>query len=148
MKQEIITALSSWSQFLEFHEKLIPTVIWSLIALSFIIIIIRFGLLFWYYINNGNIGDFEDDSGFISLFSTGLDFFFPTIFIGPHPGAILVDFMGFAIASMIIGIVWPALLIIMTTILPVILLARFLRKRIARKQEFIAKLDGTHVYTK
>lgn len=144
MKQEIINALSSWSQFSEFYEKTFPTIISFLITISFIIIIIRFGLLFWHYINTGNVGDLEDDSGLLTIINNDISYLYPVIFLGTHPGSIFIDLVGLALVSMIIGFAWPFFIIIIVGILPIILLAVYLRKRIARKQEFIAKLEGTY----
>ncbi len=125
------------------HISIFHIILKILTSIILIIIIFRFGRLFWYYINTGNIGDFEENSGLLCIINDSIKAY-PVLFFGTHPGAIFIDATClFAIAAFA-GILWPIEAIIMVTILPVILLAMLLRKRIARKQEFIAKLDGTY----
>lgn len=75
---------------------------------------------------------------------------FKDLFVGSHPAGILLDGCMFTVSTMILGATttlifkFPHILGIIVAIGLFILLMRIMRKRIARKQEFIAKLEGTY----
>lgn len=103
-------------------------------------IIFRLAILFVTYIKTGEVGDFEDNCFVYNLLNGYLVKILPALVYGIFPGAILVDIAGFMILAGIIGLFWP----IPTILLPFIGVAYLIRRPIARKQEFIAKLDGSY----
>jgi len=112
----------------------------GLITIFVLIIIFRLGILFVDYIRTGGIGDFEEDSFVYNLFEGHLKDVAPALVFGTFPGAILIDMFGFIVITVVAGLIWAALAII----LPLIGLAYLIRLPIARKQEFIGRLDGTY----
>lgn len=119
----------------------VATVVFLALAVIFtLFIIFRLAILFVTYIKTGEIGDFEDDC-FVYSFLNGYPAkILPALVYGIFPGAILVDIAGFMIMAAITGLFWP----IPTILLPFIGVAYLIRRPIARKQEFIAKLDGSY----
>lgn len=102
------------------------------------VVAIRFVLAFRNYIYSGNFGDFEK-SAFAEMMSHG-NFFSRYAFIGYHPGILMIDAVTFGVFSLLIIPFWGAYIVIGLFLL----LGNIVRKRIAIKQEFVAKLDGTH----
>jgi hypothetical protein len=107
-----------------------------------LILLFRLGRLFFRYIQTGGWDAFYKSCyGYHLMDGDGFDTqYMPLLFHGCHPGAILVDVLSLAAAAFFAGILWLPLSII----LPFIGLAYLLRKKIAKKQDFISKLDGTH----
>lgn len=111
----------------------------TLSTMFFIVVVtIRYILAFRNYIYNGNFGDFEK-SAFGEIMEHG-NFFSVYAFTGYHPGTLTMDAIVFALFSILLIPLWGAYIICGLFLL----LAKTIRKRIAAKQEFIAKLDGTH----
>lgn len=123
-----------------FYWSVVENVWIALIIIFTLCIIFRLGVLFVGYIKTGKIGDFEDDSFVYNLGEGHLKDVLPALVSGPFPGAILVDVLGFSIITLVAGLIWPVLAIL----LPLLGLAYLIRLPIARKQEFIGRLDGTH----
>lgn len=114
-------------------------VIIFLIIIFTLSIIFRLIILFIKYIKVGKFGNFEDDSFVYNTLEGNFVKILPALTSGIHPGSILTDILGFTVISLVAGLLWPAL-----AILPIIGVAYLIRLPIARKQEFIAKLDGTY----
>lgn len=110
------------------------------LIVSALFIIFRLGLLFVNYIKTGRTGDFENDSFVYNLINGNREDILPALVFGTFPASILMDILGFAVISSIIGLVWGLLAIF----LPIIGVAYLIRRPIARKQEFIERLNGTH----
>lgn len=110
------------------------------IAVSFVVY--RLGRLFFSYINTGTWDAFYKSCyGYHFMDGDGLDpVYIPLLFRGTHPGAILMDIICYFVITLFAGLLWLPLSII----LPIIGIAYLLRRHIAKKQDFIAKLDGTH----
>lgn len=125
-----------------FYEQAI-FIIWAILgAVSVLLIFYRLCRLFVHYINTGDISIFYDSCYFYHLVDG--DGFTPKymlfLFRGIHPGAIITDLISYFIITFLAGILWLPLSIIF----PFIGAAYLLRKHIAKKQNFVAKLDGTH----
>lgn len=114
---------------------------WMLLtAFSIICILIRIGKSFWFYINTGEFGDFHDSCSAYNILDGEGSKIISALILGVHPIAILADIAVYCLIVFLVGIIWLPLSII----LPFMGLAYLIRRRIARKQEFIARLDGTH----
>lgn len=107
-----------------------------------LILIYRLGNLFFRYINTGTWDEFYKSCyGYHLMDGDGFSpEYMPLLFRGCHPGAILIDVISLIAAALFAGMLWLPLIII----LPFIGIAYLLRKKIAKKQDFISKLDGTH----
>ena len=103
-----------------------------------VVVIIRFILAFRNYIYNGNFGDFEK-SAFVQMIENS-KFFSVYTFTGYHPGILLMDALMFGLFSITLIAGWGFYIIIGLFLF----LGKTMRKRIAIKQKFVAKLDGTH----
>lgn len=125
-----------------FYEQTIfmTWITFSGIAVS--LVVYRLGRLFFSYINTGKWDEFyESCYGYHFMDGDGLNpKYIPLLFRGTHPGAILIDIVSFLAITLFVGLLWLPLSIIF----PLIGIAYFLRKKIAKKQDFITKLDGTH----
>lgn len=141
------------------------TVITVAIMLSFLpILAFRVVLSCRNYLYTGKFGS-VDDGGFFSLMNhfhmknsslyepedvPSFKEIIKNLFTGVHPATILMDGLVYTAVAMIsAGITtlfanFPYLMGIPVTIGLFITLMRTMRKRIARKQEFIAKLEGTY----
>lgn len=102
-------------------------------------IIYRFIMSFIHYINHGNFGNVEK-SFFISMVDTRWNDAVKYAFTGYHPGMILVDAFILSLYSLVMVALWAPMIVLLL----LLLLGHTMRKRIGTKQEFIAKLDGTH----
>lgn len=114
----------------------------TLSGIAVSLVVYRLGQLFFHYINTGEIGEFYDDCyGYHLLEGDGFDPKYASrLFRGVHPGAIMMDIISYFAITFIAGVLWLPLSII----LPLVGIAYLLRIRIAKKQDFIAKLDGSH----
>ncbi len=111
-------------------------------SIAVLVLIFRLGRLFFRYIQTGGWDEFYKSCYGYHLFDgDGLDpEYIPLLFRGIHPGAIFIDILSLGVVALFSGILWLPLSII----LPFIGVAYLLRKKIAKKQDFISKLDGTH----
>ncbi len=111
-------------------------------GIAVLVLLYRLTRLFFRYINTGGWDEFYKSCyGYHLMDGDGLDLeYVPLLFQGIHPGAILVDIGSLALVAFFAGLIWLPVGIV----LPFILIALLLRRRIAKKQDFIAKLDGTH----
>ena len=109
----------------------------TLQVLAVAVILYRLLRCFENYVNTGNFGD-PKKSWFGQIMEKG-NFFSGYAFTGYHP-IVLVD--GFLF--MFLGFTAMALWGVYAVAGLIILLARVMRKRIAHKQEFYAKLEGTN----
>ena len=105
---------------------------------SFGVVIFRFFAAFRNYIYTGTFGDYEK-----SLMGCLMEY--PKMplkyaFIGYHPGILIMDALIFFLISFVVIPLWGAYIIIGL----VLSLAYIMRKRIATKQEFVSRLEGTH----
>ncbi len=123
-----------------FYASGVENVVLALAAIFILLIIVRLGALFVAYIRTGDIGDFQDDSFVYNTLDGDNTKILPALVVGTFPGAILIDIIGFIIITTIAGLIWPAL----TILLPLMAVAYLIRLPIARKQEFIGRLDGTY----
>lgn len=115
--------------------------VWVVLMIIFAsFIILRLGTLFVKYTKTGKIGDFEDDCFSYNLLEANFKHILPALMFGIFPGAILVDILGSVLITLVAGLIWGLL----AFLLPLISLAYLIRLPIARKQEFIGRLDGTH----
>ena len=103
-------------------------------------VLIRLGALFIAYIKTGNLGDFETDSFIFNACEGNPEKILPALVLGTFPGSILLDIVGSFAITLVAGLIWPAL----TVLLPLMAVAYLIRLPIARKQEFIGRLDGTY----
>lgn len=103
-----------------------------------VVVVIRLVLAFHHYIHTGNLGDFEK-CAFGQVMEHG-NFFSVYAFTGYHPGVLVMDAIVFGLFSTLMIPLWGAYIIFGLFLL----LAKTMRNRIAVKQEFVAKLDGTH----
>ena len=116
---------------------------WMVLGSIFVLVLLfRLGRLFFRYINTGGWDEFYKSCyGYHLMDGDGLDLeYLPLLVRGIHPGAIALDVIAMFAIGLFGGIFWLPLSII----LPFVLLALLLRKKIAKKQDFISKLDGTH----
>lgn len=125
-----------------FYEQTILYTWMGLGAIAVLILLFRLGLLFFRYINTGGWDKFyEACYGYHLMDGDGLDLtYIPLLFRGVNPGAIALDIIALFAIVLFSGIAWLPVSII----LPFVIVAVLLRKKIAKKQNFIAKLDGTH----
>jgi len=123
-----------------FYMSGLQNVFLTLAIIFILLIIFRLGVLFVKYIKTGGIGDFEDDCFVYNTIEGHFEDILPALAFGAFPGAILVDILGSLAIALVAGIIWPVVVIF----LPLISLAYLIRRPIARKQEFIGRLDGTH----
>jgi len=115
--------------------------VWAaLLMLLTLFIIIRLGALFIAYIKTGDLGDFENDSFIFNTCEGNAERVLPALVLGTFPGAILLDIVGSFAITLVAGLIWPALAVL----LPLMAVAYLIRLPIARKQEFIGRLDGTY----
>ena len=131
---EVVESTSS------FYVPGITNVFIALLIIFTISIIFRLAILFVEYIKTGGIGDFETDCFIYNLLERNTTKILPALISGTFPGSIFVDMLGFFIITLAAALIWPVLAIS----LPLIGLAYLIRLPIARKQEFIGRLDGTH----
>ena len=92
---------------------------------------------FYTYINTGKFGSYKD-TWLTQTVEEG-KFFSPCLFTGGHP-MFIIDIIILAILS-VAAIAFWGLYVVLGLI---ILLAKVMRKRIGARQEFIARLEGTH----
>jgi len=125
-----------------FYEQTIFYTWMVLGSISVLILLFRLGRLFFRYINTGGWDEFYKSCyGYHLMDGDGLDLeYVPLLFHGIHPGAIALDIIALFAIILFGGIAWLPLSII----LPFVIVAVLLRKKIAKKQDFISKLDGTH----
>ena len=125
-----------------FYEQTIFMTWMTIGSISLLILFYRLGRLFFHYINTGKWDDFYKSCyGYHLVDGDGFDpEYIPFLFQGTHPGAIVVDIVSLAALTLFIGMAWLPFGII----LPCVGVAYALRRHIAKKQDFIAKLDGTH----
>jgi len=124
-----------------YEQKMFLT--WTItFSIAVLVLLYRLGRLFFRYINTGGWDEFYKSCyGYHLMDGDGFNpEYMPLLFRGCNPGAIFLDIISLAIASFISGIAWLPLSII----LPFVGVAYLLRRKIAKKQNFIAKLDGTH----
>ena len=134
--------LDWFTGFGAFYEQTIFHTWQGAFAIAVLVLIYRLGRLFFRYINTGGWDEFYKSCyGYHLVDGDGLDSeYIPLLFRGCHPGAILLDTISLAVVAFFAGMLWLPLAII----LPLVLVALILRRHIAKKQDFIAKLDGTH----
>ena len=116
---------------------------WAALSIVGVLLVFwRLGQLFFHYINTGEISEFYNSCyGYHFMDGDGLDpKYISFLFRGIHPGAITVDIISYFVFTLFAGMLWLPLSII----LPLVGIAYLLRKKIAKKQDFVAKLDGTH----
>lgn len=123
-----------------FYMSTTETVWLTLLALFTCFIIFRLGKLFVEYIKTGKLGDFEDDCFVYNIFEGSPKDIPGALVFGTFPAAIIVDAFGFLVITFVAGFLWPVL----TIFLPLIGLAYLIRLPIARKQEFVGRLDGSY----
>lgn len=111
----------------------------SIFIFMFIVVVIyRYIMAFRYYVYNGNFCNYEESTLYAMMDGEFIDSI-KYAFVGYHPGMIIADALVFVMFSMLMIIVWLPV----TFISLFLLLGYTMRRRIARKQEFIAKLEGT-----
>lgn len=125
-----------------FYEQIVSLTWITLGSISVLLILGRLGQLFFRYIDTGEVGEFyESCYAYHLMDGDGFDpRYISFLYRGTHPGAIITDFIGYAVIILFAGLAWLPVSII----LPFIGIAYLLRKRIAKKRDFVAKLDGTH----
>jgi hypothetical protein len=132
----------SLAEFGAFYEQTVFYT-WMVFSSVFVLTLLyRLGRLFFRYINTGGWDKFyESCYGYHLMDGDGLDLkYISLLFRGIHPGAIALDIIAMFAIGLFSGMLWLPLSII----LPFVLLALLLRRKIARKQDFVSKLDGTH----
>lgn len=109
-----------------------------LLFFSICVVIFRFFTAFHNYIQTGKFGDFKKSlMGYLIEYP---QIPFKYAFIGYHPGILIADALILFLIAVLAIPFWGAYIVIGL----VLLLGRIMRKRIAIKQEFINKLEGTH----
>ena len=108
-----------------------------LVVIFAVIIIFRYCKAFYDYIHTGEFGDSDDC--FIYQLVEDQEITIHTL-TGTHPVATLLDGFVFIVIAALSQFIWGAMLFIGG----IILVAQILRKRIAKKQEFMSRLEGTH----
>ena len=127
-------------KFALFYEQIIFYA-WGVAALIAVLLTIgRMVQLFFHYINTGKIGKFHEDCFIYNTFESDFISYATALYRGIHPGAIFTDLISYAFITFIVGLIWLPIVIF----LPFVGLAYLLRKRIANKQEFMSRLEGTH----
>lgn len=137
MEQEIteavveIAAEASLHSIIGSHIAVVLTVIFS------VIILYRFCRTFYEFIYTGQFGCMEECLLFYLIEKQEINKY---ALVGTHPLTIIVDGLIFMVIILASLLLWAPMLFI-----SIILTAGYLlRKHIAKKQEFIARLDGTH----
>ncbi len=110
-----------------------------LIIIFVFVIVIRYMMAFRHYIYHGDIGDFEK-SAFISAMEGEWTNIVKYAFTGYHPGILIVDTFMLGLFSVTMIVLWAPMIVMLL----LVLLGYTMRKRIAHKQEFTARLEGTH----
>lgn len=123
-----------------FYSVVFQNVLLTVYTIFTLLIIFRLVRLFVEYIKTGSIGEFSDDSFIYNLTEGHPTKVFSAFLSGIFPGAILIDSVALFVLGLALSLIWPAL----AFFLPVIGLAYLIRLPIARKQEFIGRLDGTY----
>lgn len=128
-------------------------IVFSITAITIPVLIFRLLRIFPMYVKTGSVGDegnallltknvFGKHATSETRRKTLHDFLTET-----HPIAIFMDLCVVAIICVLLFIFWavvPFVLIIWLTLWSVIKFAKHSRKKHVKKEEFVAKLDGTH----
>jgi len=104
------------------------------------LILYRYARSFHSYIYTGGFTSFIEGSVFATLISECPEDSPKAFFTATHPFGIFVD----GALCFIILLAMPFAWGVITPVVLIVLLAYVMRQRIARKQDFVAKLDGTH----
>ena len=104
------------------------------------LLLYRSGRAFHQYIYTGEFMRFVKSSAFGTLVDEHPEHLVPAFFTGTNPFGIMIDAMFMVLIVLAMPFAWGG--IVPITLL--IVLAYVMRQRIARKQDFVAKLDGSH----
>lgn len=108
-----------------------------LAALVAAIILFRFGKAFYEYIYTGEFSDTDDCFLYQLVEEHEIN---KHILTGTHPAMITLDGMILGVIAGVSQFLWAPLL----GICGIVLIGFLLRQKIAKKQNFVAKLDGSH----
>lgn len=128
-------------------------IVYSMAVLIIPIFVVRLLRIFPFYVKNGYMGGDDNTILFATIISgkqsnpEGRRKVLRNFFLETHPGAILQDVFATAIIGFILFIAWiaiPPIAIGWFIFWCIIKLAKHMREQYVKKEEFVAKLDGTY----
>ena len=104
------------------------------------LLLYRCGRAFHQYIYTGEFMRFVKSSAFGTLVDEHPEHLVPAFFTGTNPFGIMIDAVFMTLIALAMPFAWG----VIVPLTLIIVLAYVMRQRIAKKQDFVSKLDGSH----
>lgn len=140
MAEEAVTEVAE-TVILSTYDKVGAVMSGVFVVIFGALILYRLGRSFHSYIYTGEFSRFIEGSIFATLIDESPEKSWKAFLTGTNPFGIAIDaLLPCTLIVLAMPFAWGGLVPLML----IVLLAHVMRKRIAKKQDFVAKLDGTH----